>query len=84
MVVEFQRYGLSKFRKMTGILQLMAACGLVIGLYIPWLGGIAACGLTLQMACGLVVRIRIKDAWYLCIPAGSYMLLCGWLAIRLL
>jgi len=84
MVVEFQRYGIAQFRKLTGALQLLAACGLVLGLLYPWLGGIAATGLALQMAFGLGVRLKIGDPWYLCLPAVTYMLLCGWLAFRLL
>lgn len=84
MVVEFQRYGLAGFRRITGILQLLAATGLIIGLFLPPIGGIAAAGLALQMACGLVVRVKIGDPWYLCFPAGTYMLLCGWLTFRLL
>lgn len=84
MIIEFQRYRLARFRSLTGMLQILAALGLLIGLFIPWIGGIAATGLALQMACGLAVRIKIGDPWYLCLPAGTYMLLCGWLAVRLL
>lgn len=84
MVVEFRRYGLAGFRKLTGSLQLLGAFGLVVGFFIPSLGGIAAGGLALQMACGLGVRIKIGDPWYMCLPAVTYMLLCGWLAVKLL
>ncbi|HKK18763.1 MAG TPA: DoxX family protein [Opitutales bacterium] len=84
MVAEFRRYGLEKFRRLTGTLQLIAACGMLAGLFHPWLGGLAAAGITLQMACGLGVRIKIGDPWYRCFPAATYMLLCGWLAVRLL
>lgn len=84
MVIEFQRYNLPKFRRLTGLLQVLAAIGLLIGLTIPWIGGIAAAGLAIQMACGLAVRIKIGDAWYLCLPATGYMLMCAWLGTRLL
>lgn len=84
MVAEFQRYGLSDYRRMTGILQLLAAAGLALGLALPLLGGIAAAGLALQMACGLGVRIKIGDPWFKCLPAATYMLMSGWLAVRLL
>lgn len=83
MVVEFERYKLARFRKITGALQLIAAAGLLVGLIVPWVGGLAAWGLSLQMACGLGVRVKIKDPWYLCLPAASYMLLCSWIALRL-
>ena len=84
MVIEFRRYGLAKYRRLTGILQLAAALGLCLGMLLPKIGGLAAAGLALQMACGLGVRVRIGDPWFKCLPAATYMLLCGWLAVRLL
>ncbi len=84
MQVEFQRYGLAKYRQLTGVLQLLAAIGLLVGLAVPWIGGIAATGLALQMACGVGVRVTIGDPWYMCLPAATYMLLCSWLAVQLL
>lgn len=84
MELEFRRYGLSKYRKLTGALQLLAACGLFVGIFSPSIGGLAAAGLALQMACGLGVRIKIADPWYLCLPTGVYMFVCGWLAVNLL
>lgn len=84
MVAEFKRYRLSHFRRLTGILQLLGAAGLLVGLFVPWIGGMAAAGLSLQMACGLGARISIKDTWLQCLPAIFYMLLCGWIAIQLL
>ena len=84
MVIEFKRYNLSRYRKLTGKLQLLGATGLIIGIFFPFIGGLAAAGLSLQMACGLGVRIRIKDTWLQCLPAIIYMLLCGWIATQLL
>jgi len=84
MRVEFTRYGLSQFRVMTGILQVLAAIGLALGVAYPILGGIAAGGVALQMACGLGVRIHIGDKWYQCIAAAFFMLICGWLAVHIL
>ena len=84
MVAEFERYRLARFRVLTGALQVVASIGLAIGYFMPWVAGISAAGLALQMACGLGVRTRIGDSWLQCLPAASYMLLCGWLAVRLL
>lgn len=84
LALEFGRYGLSQYRNLTGILQILAATGLLLGLTIPWIGGIAAAGLALQMACGLGVRVKIGDPWHLCLPAGFYMILCGYLATQML
>ena len=84
MADEFKRYQLSQFRAMTGLLQVLAALGLAMGMSYPWVGGVAAVGVALQMFCGLCVRIRIGDGWRQCAPASFYMLLCAWLAMRLL
>ena len=84
MVAEFKRYKLSQYRRLTGNLQLLGATGLILGLLFPIIGGLAAAGLSLQMACGLGVRIRIEDTWVQCLPAIIYMLACGWIATQLL
>ena len=84
MIAEFKRYRLAHFRRLTGILQLLGATGLLIGIFMPWVGGMAAAGLSLQMACGLGVRVEIGDTWLQCLPAIFYMLLCEWVAIQLL
>ena len=83
MVREFQRYGIPQFRKLTGLLQILAAIGLLVGMWLPFIGAIAAGGLSLQMACGLVVRIRIQDPLFQCLPATTDLILCGWLATAL-
>lgn len=84
MVIEFERYGLSCFRRLIGVLQLLGAIGLLVGFFISWVGAMAAAGLSLQMVCGLGVRIKIRDRWAKCLPAAFYMVLCGWVAISFL
>lgn len=84
MVAEFKRYRLSRYRILTGRLQLLGAAGLLVGFVLPVIGGLAAGGLSLQMACGLGVRVRIRDPWLHCMPAALYMILCGWIATQLL
>lgn len=80
MVAEFTRYGLSKFRRLTGYLQIMGAAGLIIGIFEPRIGLLAASGLCLQMTLGVVVRIRIRDSWIQASPATSFMFINGYLA----
>jgi hypothetical protein len=81
MVVEFNRYGLAKFRALTGILQLLGAVGLTIGvLGVPVIGFLAAIGLSLQMALGVGVRIKIRDSLLQCMPAFFYFCLNAWIA----
>ncbi len=84
MVAEFERYGIPQFRLITGLLQLLAALGLVLGLVLPVVGALSAAGLSLQMACGVSVRIRIGDRLQQCLPAAVFMFICGYLAVALI
>ena len=78
---EFLRYGLSKYRKTVGVLQLMGSFGLALGLWpIDWLTVLASTGLFVLMSLGVVARLRIKDPWYNCLPALFYALLSAYLA----
>jgi hypothetical protein len=81
MSVEFERYGLAKFRALTGVLQLAGALGLTLGLFglVP-VGFLAATGLSLQMALGVIVRLRIRDSLLQCFPAFFYFCLSGYVA----
>lgn len=72
MRLEFARYGLSQYRRLTGALQLAGAAGLLLGTVIPPVGLAAAFGLSLQMAAGVGVRIHIHDKWFQCVPAAFY------------
>lgn len=74
MVTEFKRYGLTKFRKLNGYLQLFGAMGLFIGFYQPVVGIIASLGLALLMALGFLVRLKIKDGFVKSFPAFFYMI----------
>jgi len=62
MVSEFEQFGLPDWRKLTGVLELLGAAGLVVGYLIPPLTVAASGGLALLMALGLVVRYRSKSS----------------------
>ncbi len=78
---EFERYQLGGQRILVGLLQWAAGAGLLIGLYLPWLGQAAAGGLALMMVVALVVSLRIKDTTLQMLPAARYLLLNAYLCI---
>lgn len=81
MVAEFDRYGLARFRALTGWLQLAGAIGVAMGMAgYEQVGLLAAGGLALQMALGVGVRLRIRDRWYQALPALGYACLNASLA----
>lgn len=79
MMIEFQRYGLSRFRKIVGVLELFGGLGLLLGFYYPILSILASAGLTILMFLGTIVRLKTKDPLWKIIPAFTLMLVNGYI-----
>lgn len=77
---EFERFGLRRQRKLTGIMQLIGSAGLLAGGIMPWLGLCASLGLGLLMLLGTVVRLRIRDTLFQTTPALLFLAVNFWLA----
>ena len=75
MVEEFARFGLVRFRQLTGVLELLGALGLVLGYFLPQFTVAAAGGLTLMMGVGVVVRLRCGDSLADALPAFAMLLI---------
>lgn len=69
MVVEFKRYGLARFRVLTGALQVAGSLGILVGHFYRPVLLISAGGLTAMMFLGVITRVRIKDPLYAALPA---------------
>jgi hypothetical protein len=82
MKKEFKRFGLEKLGLLTVILELIGAIGLIIGLKYHSLLIISSLGLALLMFFGLIVRIRLKDSFWISLPALFYMLLNTYIFIE--
>jgi uncharacterized membrane protein YkgB len=72
---EFRRYQLGAQCRLVGVLQCLAALGLIAGFWMPSLGQAAAAGLALMMLFALGVRIRIRDRFAQMLPATGYLAL---------
>lgn len=75
MVREFERYGLSRARTLTGWLEIAGGIGLLAGFLVPLAGIAAAAGLGLLMAMGILTRIRIRDPLAAMAPAIAFLVL---------
>ncbi len=75
MISEFERYQLPRLRQFTGILQVAASLGLLVGHFYRPVLLLSAGGLAAMMFLALVTRIRIRDPLYLAIPAFSLLAL---------
>jgi accessory gene regulator protein AgrB len=81
MIKEFVRYGMNdSLRKLTGITQLLGACGLVAGLYISIIGFFAATGLSFMMLIAFITRLKIRDSLNQSLPSLFFMVINGYLA----
>lgn len=73
MVEEFQRFGLSRFRRLTGALEVLGALGLLAGYFIPQVTLVASGGLAVLMLLGTATRIRVRDSVLETLPAVVLM-----------
>jgi hypothetical protein len=72
---EFERFGMSKYRLLTGILEILGALGTLIGLFWTPLFIFSTLGLGTLMFLGLVTRVRVRDPIVQTLPAFSLMVL---------
>ena len=84
MVDEFARYGLSRFRRATGALEVLGAVGLAAGYLFPLLSVLSAGGLAVLMALGLAVRVKVRDPVVEMLPAVFLLLVNSFIAIQAL
>jgi hypothetical protein len=76
---EFKRYGLEKFTLMTSILQILGGTGLIVGLLLHPILLISSAGLSILMLFGFIVRMKIKDGFWLSLPSFSYFVINSYL-----
>ena len=70
MAVEFTRFGLSRYRTLTGSLEVLGAIGLAAGYLLPIIGVLSAVGLAVLMLLGIATRIRVRDSIIETAPAA--------------
>jgi hypothetical protein len=79
MKAEFERYGLSRYRRLVGVLELVGGLGLIVGSVLPLLHFASAGGLSLLMLLGLHARWRVGDAPVLLLPATLLLAANAWI-----
>jgi uncharacterized membrane protein YphA (DoxX/SURF4 family) len=83
MISEFDRYGLPRFRRLTGLLEIAGAMGLILGYLLPVLQLLSATGIALLMMAGCIVRVKIKDRLTQIAPAFIYLLVSSYIMLEL-
>ena len=75
MILEFSRWNLGNLRVLVASFQMLGGIGLLLGIYYNWLLCLTSFLLTLMMITAIIVRIKIKDSFFLTLPAIVYALL---------
>ena len=78
---EFERYRLAHLRVLTGVLEVLAGTGLLVGLRWPLALQVSSGGLALLMLYALVARFRVRDALGLWIPAFALLVANAYLCV---
>ena len=81
---EFERYGVPKFKRIIGSLEVLGAAGLLIGYFWLPIQILSVGGLALLMFSGCVLRLKIRDSALQILPAFTLMLLNLWVFFGLL
>ena len=66
---EFERYNLASLRKLIGFLEMAGGAGILAGFFNKPIQILSAFSLALLMICAVIVRIKIRDSFYLTLPA---------------
>jgi len=88
MRAEFERFGLSRYRRLTGVLEVVGGGGLLVGLLVAEVMLVASGGLVLLMVLGVLTRVRVRDPLLEIVPAVAvllvnlFILLSTWADVR--
>jgi hypothetical protein len=77
---DFDRFGLSRLRILTGVLEVSGALGLVAGYFIGELAVASGVGLALLMLLGLLTRVRQRDTLQQMLPAAALVVVNVYIA----
>jgi len=82
MKSEFKRFGLEKFGRLTAVLEIGGALGLLAGFYFNSILLISSGGLALLMFLGFLARLRVKDSLWVSLPALFYMVINSYIFLK--
>lgn len=72
---EFERFGLSRYATLVGLLELLGGVGLVVGLKVHIILLLASGGLALLMFLGFGVRLKMRDSFLLSFQSVFFMII---------
>lgn len=81
MIEEFERFGLARFRVLTGVLEILGAIGLAVGLFVPLIRVLAAFGLGALMTLVVIQRVQQRDSLVEMLQALVFAVITLWIAV---
>gem|GEM_PF-1005541 len=75
MKKEFKRFQLEKFLVITGVLELLGGTGLLVGFFFDIILLISAGGLGLLMFFAFLVRLKMRDGFWISLPSVFFLVL---------
>jgi hypothetical protein len=75
MAADFERFGLSRIRRLTGALEVLGALGLIVGGLVPVLIVPTASALAALMFFGIAARVRARDPFSPALPALALLVI---------
>ena len=78
---EFERFGAAQYRVLTGILEILGGLGVLLGLFVPLIGALAAAGIALLMIMVVVQRIMQRDSLLQMAQALIFTMIASWLTV---
>lgn len=82
MVADFQRFGLSNLRVLTGVLEILGGIGLIAGFKWRPALWISSAGLSLLMLIAFAVRLKMRDGVIQSTPSLALMFVNLYILIR--
>lgn len=81
MALEFKRFGLPDSQRLfTGILQLLGAIGMFMGLFMPIIGLLASGGLALMMFVAFLIRMKTGDDFIESAQSLIFLIVNSWIS----
>ncbi len=81
LAADFRRFNLPDSQRiLTGVLQLLGSAGLIVGLAVPVIGGLASGGLALMMLIAFIIRLKVGDGVIVSAPSLIFLVINTWIS----
>lgn len=84
MADDFERFGIPRLRRPTGVLEILGALGLAVGYGLPVVAASSAAGLAILMLAAIAARVKARDTLVSMLPAAFLFCTNAFIALQVL